>query len=101
MSRLQVIRGILFHNLWFELKEYIDEANAGKASAGHRSRQSELEKMTQSIPTGHFGTPEDVGRLAIFLASPESRFMVGQTLVLDGGQICYFPGTSTFGEDEG
>ena len=59
---------------------------------------NELEKMTQSIPTGHFGTPEDVGRLAIFLASPESRFMVGQTLVLDGGQSCYFPGTHPFGE---
>lgn len=37
------------------------------------------------IPQGRFGTPEDVAGAALFLASEECRYMVGQTLVVDGG----------------
>jgi NAD(P)-dependent dehydrogenase (short-subunit alcohol dehydrogenase family) len=40
----------------------------------------------KTIPAGFLGTPTDIGRLAIFLASDESRFIVGQTIIIDGGQ---------------
>lgn len=33
----------------------------------------------------HIGMPEDVGYGVVFLASDESKFMTGQTLVIDGG----------------
>jgi len=35
--------------------------------------------------TGELGTPEDVARAALYLASDESRFMMGSGLVIDGG----------------
>ncbi len=35
--------------------------------------------------SGEHGTLEDMEGVAVFLASPESRFMTGQCLVLDGG----------------
>ena len=31
------------------------------------------------------GTPEDVARVAVFLAGPESAYMTGQVLTVDGG----------------
>jgi len=36
-------------------------------------------------PVGRVGRPEDVAALALFLAGPQSGFMTGQNLVLDGG----------------
>ena len=35
--------------------------------------------------TGDLGTPEDVARAALYLASDESRFIMGSGLVIDGG----------------
>jgi len=52
----------------------------------------------QQIPAGFIGTPADIGRLAIFLASDESRYIVGQTIVCDGGQSAIMPLTGDFRE---
>jgi NAD(P)-dependent dehydrogenase (short-subunit alcohol dehydrogenase family) len=38
-----------------------------------------------AIPVGHAGTPLDIGRLAVFLCSADAEFIVGQTIVADGG----------------
>ena len=37
------------------------------------------------IPMGAFGQPEDLGPLAVYLASDASRYMTGAALVIDGG----------------
>lgn len=37
------------------------------------------------IPMGDFGQPEDLGPLAVYLASDASRYMTGASLVIDGG----------------
>jgi NAD(P)-dependent dehydrogenase (short-subunit alcohol dehydrogenase family) len=43
------------------------------------------ERFESRIPLGRMGTPEDVARLALFLASDESSFMTGALIVIDGG----------------
>jgi len=36
---------------------------------------------------GRLGEPEDIGHAMAFLASDEAKYITGQTLVVDGGQI--------------
>src|SRR2546430_16980162 len=36
-------------------------------------------------PIGRIGQPEEIGHLALYLASPESSFITGQVFVIDGG----------------
>lgn len=38
-----------------------------------------------AIPLGRYGAPIEIGKLAAFLCSEESGFIVGQTIVADGG----------------
>jgi 3-oxoacyl-[acyl-carrier protein] reductase len=44
-------------------------------------------RMLSSIPMGRYADPEDVGWAVRFLASPEARYITGQTLIVDGGQV--------------
>ncbi len=43
------------------------------------------ERLTRDIPMRRIGRPEEIGPLAVFLASSASDFMTGQTIFLDGG----------------
>ena len=43
--------------------------------------------MGPAIPMGHLGEPEDIAWAAVYLASEEGRFVTGQTIIVDGGQI--------------
>ena len=44
-----------------------------------------IQTFKSQIPAGDFGKPEDLGPLAVYLASDASRYMTGATLVIDGG----------------
>jgi glucose 1-dehydrogenase len=44
-----------------------------------------VEWAKNAIPVGHAGTPLDIGRVAVFLCSEDAEFIVGQTIVVDGG----------------
>ena len=41
------------------------------------------------IPYGRIGVPEDIGKVAVFLASDDSDYIHGQTLFVDGGMTLY------------
>jgi 3-oxoacyl-[acyl-carrier protein] reductase len=43
--------------------------------------------MLSSIPMRAFAEPADIGWSVRFLASPEARYITGQTLIIDGGQV--------------
>ncbi|MEC8530582.1 MAG: 3-oxoacyl-[acyl-carrier-protein] reductase [Pseudomonadota bacterium] len=42
-------------------------------------------KLTETVPAGRLGIPEDVANCAIFLASEEASYVTGQTLHVNGG----------------
>ena len=44
-------------------------------------------ELVSQIPTGRAGLPEDIAGAALFLCSHDSDFVVGQTLVVDGGEV--------------
>jgi NAD(P)-dependent dehydrogenase (short-subunit alcohol dehydrogenase family) len=48
------------------------------------------------IPAGFVGQPWDIARAAIFLASDDARYIVGQTLVVDGGTTSWMPFSEDF-----
>lgn len=48
------------------------------------------------IPCGFQGTPRDIARVVVFLASEDSRYIVGQTLVIDGGTTSWLPFSDAF-----
>ena len=43
------------------------------------------EAASRTVPVGHSGTPLDIARLAVFLCSDDARYIIGQTIVADGG----------------
>ena len=48
------------------------------------SSEEELSAGTHT-PVGRAGTPEEVGHVAVFLASEEASYVTGQLIVVDGG----------------
>ncbi len=48
-----------------------------------------LETFKAQIPMGEFGRPEDLGPLAVYLASDAARYMTGAVLVIDGGYTAW------------
>jgi 2-dehydro-3-deoxy-D-gluconate 5-dehydrogenase len=54
-------------------------------TAALRADASRHRQITERIPAGRWGTPEDLAGAAIFLASPASDYVNGHVLVVDGG----------------
>lgn len=45
------------------------------------------EAFLSTIPMGRMGDPDDIGRVALFLASDLSNYMTGEQIVVDGGAL--------------
>ena len=56
----------------------------------------DVEAAGRNLPAGFIGEPRDIGRLAIFLAGSESRYIIGQTILCDGGQTALMAGVGDF-----
>ncbi len=90
---------ILTRRLAFELGEYGINVNAiapsfvptGMFLEGRSEEELKeiLERRRRTISLRRIATPEDVARVAVFLASDESSYITGQTIVVDGGRVDY------------
>jgi 3-oxoacyl-[acyl-carrier protein] reductase len=67
--------------------ERIKQLNKIQASAKKISLEKNLKQMTQEIPSGRLGKPEEFGYLIAFLASNYSSYITGTNISIDGGLI--------------
>ena len=58
-------------------------ASAAKLSPGEQKAM--IEQYVAKIPIGRFGKPDDIAKVVLFLASPASDYIVGTTIIADGG----------------
>jgi NAD(P)-dependent dehydrogenase (short-subunit alcohol dehydrogenase family) len=59
------------------------------------------ERLRRACPLGRIGDPEeDIGGVALFLASDDSRYVTGMTIFADGGLFLSPPGTELTFEDQ-
>ena len=47
---------------------------------------AEAQAAVESIPAGKLGTPEEIAKVALFLASDDAQFVHGAAIVADGGK---------------
>ena len=50
-----------------------------------RERPELMKEVEGQVPMGRLGEPDEIGPLAVYLASEASGYMTGATLVIDGG----------------
>ena len=48
-----------------------------------------VDRTTTRTPVRRWGTPDDMGRAAVFLADPTLDFHTGDTVVVDGGYTIF------------
>ncbi|WP_106743841.1 SDR family oxidoreductase [Yoonia maritima] len=44
-------------------------------------------EVGEAVPLGYMGSPDDVARVAVFLASEQSSYLTAQTIGVDGGNV--------------
>jgi NAD(P)-dependent dehydrogenase (short-subunit alcohol dehydrogenase family) len=64
----------------------VETPMAGRAATDNKILR--FAQTKQPLDGGRIGVPEDYDSAAVFLISDESRFMTGQTVVVDGGWMC-------------
>lgn len=80
------------HTVAIELAKYNIAVNAVEpgnvVSEGYNELgEDHKRRITAAIPLGRLGTPEEVAFAHLFLASDEARYITGQSIIVDGGQI--------------
>lgn len=69
----------------------IDTEGASAPLQGSGMTEAEMGAMTQqfiaAIPLARMGDPDDVAKVALFLASPASAYVTGELIVVDGGRL--------------
>jgi NAD(P)-dependent dehydrogenase (short-subunit alcohol dehydrogenase family) len=62
---------------------WIDVSAIRKRSTARQEKLSEADHLQH--PAGRVGTPEDIGRMVLFLCDPDNSFITGQNFTIDGG----------------
>jgi NAD(P)-dependent dehydrogenase (short-subunit alcohol dehydrogenase family) len=63
----------------------IETPGLGNLLAATEEGRQRLKMLSGSVPLGRLGTPEEVAKAVVFLASDDSSFITGTELFVDGG----------------
>lgn len=80
-----IVPGPIVTPFWNSLMPPGPERDAFFNALGHKE-----------VPLGRIGTPEDIAGVALFLASPLSDYVTGQTIFVGGGMGCISSHEATF-----
>jgi 3-oxoacyl-[acyl-carrier protein] reductase len=58
-----------------------------RADENKTSVEEIMKSFTQSIPMQRMADPEEIGSVAVFLASEKASYITGTTIQVDGGAI--------------
>ncbi len=72
--------GIVGTDMWVEIDERFAELTGATKGATY-------DKYVEGIALGRAETPADVAALVSYLAGPDSDYMTGQALIIDGGMV--------------
>jgi len=65
----------------------VNGVSPGAIATETAKSQSWLAERIKSIPLGRAAAPEDIAEAILFLASPRNRFVVGETMLVNGGMF--------------
>jgi NAD(P)-dependent dehydrogenase (short-subunit alcohol dehydrogenase family) len=57
----------------------------GLATAKQFMQEQRRKMIGSAVPLGRFGTPDEIAKVVLFLASNDSRHITGTELFVDGG----------------
>lgn len=66
---------------------WIDTPMARRSIDKHGGLEVMMPEIQRLQPLGRLGTPEEVGRAVLFLASDDASFITGHPLMVDGGYV--------------
>jgi len=66
--------------------EHWDGVDAFFAKYENKAKGQKKKEVGDAVPFGRMGNPEDLCGMAVFLASDDANYVVGQTYNVDGGQ---------------
>jgi len=72
--------GVVDTPMWIEVDRLFGKWRG--VAPGVTRRETEMQ-----VPFGRFGKPEDLTGIAVFLATSDSDYMLGQTVNVDGGRV--------------
>ena len=56
-----------------------------KPGRGTMSQPENRQRIEHFVPVGHMGEADDIAFAMLYLASPQAKYVTGQTIVVDGG----------------
>lgn len=65
--------------------ERILELADSRAQAGGTTRDAEIKKLTEAIPLGRMGKPNELADVVVFLCSERASYVTGTSILVDGG----------------